>query len=59
MSVFNDEIDLAVLELALKRYADRIPKTELQILKNHILAWKHQEPNATQNLCRFVFESEG
>ena len=58
MSVFNDEIDLEVLEFALKRYPDRIPKSDLQTLQNHIVAWKHQEPNAAQNFCRFVFESE-
>jgi len=58
MSVFNDEINLEVLKFALKRYPDCIPKLELQTLQNHILAWKDQEPNAKQNLCRFVFESE-
>ena len=58
MSVFNDEIDLEVLEFALKRYADRIPKTELQTLKTYIQAWKQEQPNSAQTLCRFVFESE-
>ena len=57
MSVFNDEIDLEVLEFALKRYADRIPKTELQTLQTHIQAWKQEQPNSAQTLCKFVFES--
>lgn len=57
MSVFNDEIDLEVLELALKRYPDRIPKSDLQTLQTYIQAWKQEQPNAAQTLCRFVFES--
>ena len=58
MSVFNDEIDLEVLEFALKHYAIRIPKSELQTLRTYIQEWKQEQPNATQILCHFVFESE-
>jgi hypothetical protein len=58
MSVFNDELDLGVLEEALDRYSDRIPRTELETLKQLIQAWKNQEDQAPQALYDFVSQSE-
>ena len=47
-----------MIEFALKRYTDRISKTELQTLQIHIQAWQQEQPNSAQALFRLVFESE-
>lgn len=58
MSVSNDELDLAVLQEALDRYSDRIPRTELETLTQLIQAWKNQDDRAAQTLYDFVSNSE-
>jgi hypothetical protein len=58
MSVFNDEIDLDVLQYALQHHADRIPKSDIQTLLHHFQALRDQEPGAAEQLCRFAMQSE-
>jgi hypothetical protein len=58
MSVFNDELDLAVLEEALDRYSDSIPRAELETLKQLIQSWKNQDDRAAQTLYDFVSQSD-
>lgn len=62
MSTFNnyanDELDLAVLQEALDRYSDTIPRAELETLKQLLQAWKNQEDQAAQTLYNFISQSE-
>jgi hypothetical protein len=58
MSVFNDELDLEVLKHALENYSAQIPREEIDALLHLMHNWKHQQPNAAQQICQFAAQSE-
>jgi hypothetical protein len=58
MSVFNDELDLEVLKHALENYSAQIPREEIDALLQLMHNWKHQQPNAAQQICQFAAQSE-
>ncbi len=58
MSVSNDKLDLEVLQHALDRYSDTIPRAELEQLVQLVQSWKNQDDRAAQSLYEFVSQSE-
>ncbi len=58
MSVFNNELDLEVLQHALDNYSSQIPWEEIDTLRQLIQNWKDQQPNAAQQICQFAAQSE-
>jgi hypothetical protein len=58
MSVLNDGLDLEILKYAMDHYSAQIPREEVDALLQLMHNWKHQQPNAAQQICQFAAQSE-
>ncbi len=58
MNGYRNEIDLEVLKSALENYSASLPDEVLESLLETLKRWQNQEPNAAQNLCELVSQTE-